>query len=61
VAAAANAIVGLDDEWEEIPRAQQIWGTDRPAPCRHDCYLLQASLAGAGFKVFRRRPRSEWW
>ena len=57
IATAANAIVGLEDEWEEIPRAQQIWGTDQPAPCSNACYLLQASLAGARFRVFRRRPR----
>lgn len=48
IAAAANAIVGLDDEWEEL--------TDAGAnPCTESCYLQAGTEAGARFKIFRRR------
>ena len=46
VAAAANAIVGLEDEWVEVPVTEQGW-EDR---CRNGCYLANA----AEIKVFRR-------
>jgi hypothetical protein len=47
IAAAANAIVGLEDEWEEVP-AQSI------SPCRSVCRLQEAIEQGNSFKVFRR-------
>jgi hypothetical protein len=47
IAAAANAIVGLDDEWEEL--------TDAEGQCSESCYLIAQTEAGARFKVFRRR------
>jgi hypothetical protein len=48
IAAAANAIVGLDDEWEEL--------TDADAdPCSESCFLKAETELGARFKVFRRR------
>ena len=46
VAAAANAIVGLEDEWIEVPIPERGWTVF----CRDRCYL-----EGAGdIKVFRR-------
>ncbi len=48
VAAAANAIVGLDDEWEEIPPAEVI-------PCGDSCYLADVSVRGGQFRVLRKR------
>ncbi len=48
VAAAANAIVGLEDEWEEIPPAEVI-------PCGDSCYLAEASVRGGRFRVLRKR------
>jgi len=48
VAAAANAIVGLEDEWEEIPAAEVT-------PCGDSCYLAEASVRGARFRVLRKR------
>jgi hypothetical protein len=48
VAAAANAIVGLEDEWEEIPAAEMI-------PCADSCYLAEASVRGGRFRVLRKR------
>ena len=43
IAAAVNAIMGLDDEWEEIP------------PCNEICVVAQEADQGAEFKVLRRR------
>jgi len=51
VAAAANAIVGLEDEWdewEEIPAADVI-------PCGDSCYLAQGLARGERFRVLRKR------
>ena len=49
IAAATNAIVGLEDEWEELTLADTT-------PCSESCYLARAIQDGAGFKVLRRRP-----
>ena len=43
VAAAANAIMGLDDEWEEV------------APCADVCVVAREGLDGAEFRLLRRR------
>jgi hypothetical protein len=48
VAAAVNAIVGLEDEWEEIPAADVI-------PCGDSCYLAEGSRRGERFKVLKKR------
>jgi hypothetical protein len=49
VAAAANAIVGLDDEWLEVPLPQ-----DGAEPlCRDGCQLKRLSRDGP-VKLFRR-------
>lgn len=47
IATAANALVGLEDEWMEIslPVDSEI--------CRHDCYLKQV-LGGREIRVFSR-------
>jgi hypothetical protein len=46
VAAAANAIVGLEDEWVEVLMPEQGW----PRLCRGRCYLSN----GGELKVYRR-------
>ncbi len=43
VAAAANAIMGLDDEWEEI------------SPCAESCVVAHGAEDGAEFRLLRRR------
>jgi hypothetical protein len=48
VAAAANGIIGLEDEWEELTAAEA-------SPCRDSCYLAQGSARGVRFKVLRER------
>ena len=47
VAAAANAIIGLEDEWEELTDADV-------RPCCNSCYLAEAPATGDRFKVFRK-------
>lgn len=49
VAAAANAIVGLEDEWVEIPMPESGW--DRW--CSDDCELRRVLRAGP-IRLFRR-------
>lgn len=46
IAAAANAIVGLEEEWEEL--------TPPPRWCSTGCYLDAAMQHGAELRVFRR-------
>ena len=46
VAAAANAIVGLEDEWIEVPMPDRGW----TVLCRYRCYLGTDN----DLKVFRR-------
>jgi hypothetical protein len=55
VAAAANAIMGLGDEWEEILEQGRVLGHHTSADCRDVCYLAQELDCGAAFRLFRRR------
>ena len=48
IAAATNAIIGLDDEWEELTATSAN-------PCSDSCYLARATEEGARFKVLKRR------
>jgi hypothetical protein len=48
IAAATNAIIGLDDDWEELTAAETN-------PCADSCSLARAMREGARFKVLRRR------
>ena len=54
VAAATNAIVGLDDEWVEISLALEERNGRRSTPCASFCYLVEATRAGASFRLFQR-------
>lgn len=49
IAAATNAIVGLDDEWVEVP-------VKNAEPCSESCYLARAMRDGTRFKVFEKEP-----
>ena len=49
VAAAANAIVGLDDEWDELTAADL-------SPCGDACCLPADSVRDGLFKVLKKRP-----
>lgn len=45
IASAANAIMGLDDEWEEV------------SACSHRCLLAREEARDAEFRLLRRRLR----
>ncbi len=48
IAAATNAIIGLDDEWDELLAGG-------PDPCGARCRLAEAGAQGSLFRVFRKR------
>ena len=54
IAAAANAIMGLDDEWEEVSDASREFGYHHTTECREICYLAREFDRGAEFRVWRR-------
>lgn len=54
VAAAANAIMGLDDEWEEVSNEHEF-GYHVSVQCQDICALAREAEAGAEFRVLRRR------
>ncbi len=56
VAAAANAIVGLDDEWEDVTGHEAEFGYHFSVQCREICYLAEQTEIGIQFRIFRRRP-----
>jgi hypothetical protein len=56
VAAAANAIVGLSEEWEEVLDSVTARTGQLPLPCRDSCYLREAAAAGARLRIFRQLP-----
>lgn len=55
IAAAANAIVGLDDEWEEVSEREDELGYHYSPNCTDICYLAQQVERGDQFRMFRRR------
>jgi hypothetical protein len=59
LAAAANALVGLDDEWEEVTGREPEFGYHFSAQCGEICYLAEQANRGAQFRVYRRRASEE--
>lgn len=56
--AAVNAIVGLEDEWEEVTDRDDELGYHYSTGCSEICYLAQQVERGDSFRLFRRRgPR----
>ena len=55
VAAAANAIMGIEDEWEEIIDADHYLGCHSAASCRETCYLARELDDCLEFRLLRRR------
>jgi hypothetical protein len=56
VAAAANAIVGLEDEWEDVTAHEPEFGYHFSVQCNEICYLAEQAQRAGQFRVFRRRP-----
>ena len=54
VAAAANAIMGLEDEWEEVS-TEQDFGFNYAVQCTDICALAREAEAGTEFRLLRRR------
>ena len=59
LAAAANAIVGLEDEWEDVTAHEPEFGYHFSVQCGEICYLAEEARRGAQFRVFRRRASVE--
>ncbi len=55
IASAANAIVGLDDEWEEVTNRIADLGFHVSPGCKDICYLADEIDQGALVRIFRRR------
>lgn len=55
VAAATNAIVGLDDEWEEFVDENEALGFQCSPDRRETCPLAREFERGAALRLFRRR------
>jgi len=54
IAAAANALMGLDDEWEEVT-ASDDFGYRLSTDCGDICSLAREFERGAEFRLLRRR------
>lgn len=55
VAAAANAIMGLGEEWEEIGAGEGPLQGEAAAACTGGCCLVHAINPDSEFRLFRRR------
>jgi hypothetical protein len=55
IAAAANAIMGLQEEWEEVLHQDEQFGYHYSSRCSDICYLAREAEAGIEFRLFRRR------
>ena len=55
IAAAANAIMGLDDEWEEVVGQEEELGLHFSVQCTDICYLSRELADGSEFRLLRRR------
>jgi hypothetical protein len=55
VAAAANAIMGMGDEWEEVADEDDEFGHFEGGPCGDACSLAQRLHGSAEFRLLRRR------
>jgi hypothetical protein len=56
LAAAANAIVGLDDEWMDVTGREMELGYHFSIQCSEICYIADQVQQGAQFLLFMRRP-----
>lgn len=54
-AAAANAIVGLEDEWEDVSSREDELGYHYSVNCTDICYLAQQAERGDIFRIYRRK------
>jgi hypothetical protein len=55
VAAAANAIVGLQDDWEDVTHREPELGYHFSIQCGEICYLAEQTQLGSEFRIFKKR------
>ncbi len=55
IASAANAIMGLDDEWEEIASESADFGFHFSARCVDICTVAREAEDGAEFRILKRK------
>jgi hypothetical protein len=55
LAAAANAIVGLDDEWEDVTNREPELGYHFSVQCGEICYLADEAQRGTQFRILMKR------
>jgi hypothetical protein len=55
IASAANAIMGLEDEWEEVLGREQELGHHFSVQCSDVCILAREVGEGARFRLLRKR------
>lgn len=55
VAAAANAIVGIEDEWQEITSHESQFGYHSSVQCGDICYLAERVRDGDAIRVFVKK------
>ena len=56
VAAAANAIVGLGDEWEDVTAKEPELGYHFSVQCGEICFLADQVQQGSQFRLLMKRP-----
>ena len=59
IAAAANAIVGLEEEWDDVTEREDELGYNFWPQCSDICYLAQQVERGDQFRIFRRRKSGD--
>jgi len=55
-AAAANAIVGLGDEWVDVTAREPELGYHASAQCAEICFLADEHQQGTEFRILMKRP-----
>ena len=55
IASAANAIMGLEDEWEEVAAEPADFGFHYAAHCSDICAIAREAEEGTEFRLLRRR------
>ena len=55
-AAAANAIVGLGDEWVDVTAREPELGYHASAQCADICFLADQRRQGTEFRILMKRP-----
>ena len=56
LAAAANAIVGLEDEWVDVTAREPEMGYNVSAQCAEICFLADQRRQGTECRILLRRP-----